>query len=128
MLIRKLLQIRKADAELPKEIRAALIESLFAPIASLIVGAVACSIVGAAVALRVGDQWIMVNSIAILAVGMLRVISAFLYKRYKEAERPLATKVWEHVYEYGAWGFSALLELLCWMRSPTPSMHPCKWL
>ncbi len=115
MLIRKLLQIRKADAELPKEIRAALIESLFAPIASLIVGAVACSIVGAAVALRVGDQWIMVNSIAILAVGMLRVISAFLYKRYKEAERPLATKVWEHVYEYGAWGFSALLGLLCWM-------------
>ena len=36
MLLRKLLQIRKADAELPKEIRAALIESLFAPIASLI--------------------------------------------------------------------------------------------
>jgi len=115
MLIRKLLQTRKADAELPKEIRAALIESLFAPIASLIVGAVACSIVGAAVALRVGDGWIMANSVAILAVGMLRVASALFYKRSKAADRLVATKVWEHVYEYGAWGFSALLGLLCWV-------------
>jgi diguanylate cyclase (GGDEF)-like protein len=115
MLIRKLLQTRKTDAELPKEVRAALIESLFAPIASLIVGAAACSIVGATVALRVGDAWIMANSIAILAVGMLRVVSAVLYKRSKEADRLVATKVWERVYEYGAWGFSALLGLLCWL-------------
>jgi diguanylate cyclase (GGDEF)-like protein len=115
MLIRKLLQTRKADAELPKEIRAALIESLFAPIASLILGAVACSIVGAAVALRVGDQWIMANSVAIFAVGMLRVASALFYKRYKEADKLAATRIWEHVYEYGAWGFSGLLGLLCWM-------------
>jgi diguanylate cyclase (GGDEF)-like protein len=115
MLITKLLQTRKADAELPKEIRAALIESLFAPIASLILGAVACSIVGAAVAMRVGDQWIMANSVAILAVGMVRVASALFYKRYKEADKLAATKIWEHVYEYGAWGFSALLGLLCWM-------------
>ncbi|MGC2715052.1 MAG: EAL domain-containing protein [Pseudolabrys sp.] len=115
MLIRKLLQTRKADAELPKEIRAALIESLFAPIASRMLGAGACSIVGAAVALRVGDQWIMANSVAIFAVGMLRVISALFYKRYKEADKLAATRIWEHVYEYGAWGFSALLGLLCWM-------------
>jgi diguanylate cyclase (GGDEF)-like protein len=121
MLIRKLLQTRKADAELPKEIRAALIESLFAPVASLIVGAVACSIIGAAVALRVGDQWMMANSIAILGVGMLRVASALFYKRYKEAQRQAATKIWEHVYEYGAWGFSALLGLLCW-QAITPSV------
>ena len=87
MLIRKLIQTRKADAELPKEIRTALIESLFAPIASLLVGAIACSIVGAAVALRVGDGWIMANSIAILAVGMVRVASALFYKRSKEADR-----------------------------------------
>ena len=50
MLIKKLFQTRKADAGLPTEIRAALIKSLFAPVASLVVGAVACSIIGAAVA------------------------------------------------------------------------------
>ena len=87
MLITKLLQTRRADAKLPTEIRAALVESLFAPIASLIVGAIACSIIGAAVALRVGDWWLMANSIAILAVGMLRVASAVLYRRYKNSQQ-----------------------------------------
>jgi diguanylate cyclase (GGDEF)-like protein/PAS domain S-box-containing protein len=115
MLIKKLLQTRKADAGLPTEIRAALIKSLFAPIASLIVGAVACSIIGAAVALRVGDPVIMAVSAAILAVGMLRVLSAVLYNKSKESQKITATKVWEHVYEYGAWGFAALLGLLCWL-------------
>ncbi len=115
MLIKKLLQTRKADAGLPTEIRAALIESLFAPIASLVVGAVACSIIGVAVALRVGDSWIMAVSIAILATGMLRVASALLYKKSKQSQRLTATKLWEHVYEYGAWAFAALLGLLCWM-------------
>ena len=115
MLITKLLQTRRADAELSTEIRAALVESLFAPIASLVVGAIACSIIGAAVALRVGDPWIMANSIAIFAVGMLRVASALLYRKYKKSNQLAATKLWERVYEYGAWGFSALLGLLCWL-------------
>ena len=115
MIIKKLIQTRRADAELSTEIRAALIESLFAPISSLIVGAVGCAIVGALVAARVGDPWIMANSIAILAVGMLRVASALLYRKCKSSNRIAATKVWERIYEYGAWGFSGLLGLLCWL-------------
>jgi len=115
MLIRKLLDTRKADAALPSEIRAALVESLFAPIASLIVGAVACAIVGVAVAARVGDPWIMANSIAIFAVGMLRVASAVLYKQSKRSQKLGVTKIWERIYEYGAWGFAGLLGLLCWL-------------
>src|SRR3569623_1771972 len=114
MLIRKLLQTRKADANLPTEIRAALVDALFAPIASLIVGAVACSIIGAAVAFRAGDPSLLAVSTTILAVGLIRVISAILYKRYKLIEHS-ATKFWELVYEYGAWAFSGLLGLLCWL-------------
>jgi diguanylate cyclase (GGDEF)-like protein len=115
MLISKLLQTRRTDAELPGEVRAALIESLFAPIASLIVGAIACSIVGAAVALRVGDRQIMAVSMAIFAVGMVRVASAILYKRSKLTGQDAITRRWEHVYEFGAWAFSALLGLLSWL-------------
>ena len=115
MLIKKLFQTRRADATLPSEIRAALIESLFAPIASLVVGAIACSIIGAAVAFRAGDLSLMFTSAAVLAVGMLRVASAILYSRSKAAENNAATKIWEHVYEYGAWTFSGLLGLLCWL-------------
>ena len=115
MLLKKLIQTRTADAELPSEIRAALVESLFAPIVSLVVGAVACSIVGGAVALRIGDHWIMANSIAIFAIGMLRVASAVFYKKYKESHRFTATRLWERTYEYGAWAFAALLGTLCWL-------------
>src|SRR5208283_5477899 len=115
MLIRKLIETRKADAGLASDIRAALIESLFAPIASLVVGAVACSIIGATVALRVGNDWLLANSFAIFAVGMLRVASALLYRKYKKSEQLAATKLWERVYEYGAWAFAAMLGLLCWL-------------
>ena len=115
MLLKKLFQTRKADANLPTEIRAALIESLFAPIASLVVGAIACSIIGAAIALRVGDDSLMITSAAILAIGILRVVSALLYRKSKKSEDAAATKFWEHVYEYGAWTFSGLLGLLCWL-------------
>ncbi|MDI1344516.1 MAG: EAL domain-containing protein [Pseudolabrys sp.] len=116
MLIKKLIQTREVDAELPPEIRAALIRSLFAPISSLTVGAINGSIIGLAVALSVGNQAIMANSIAIFAVGMLRVASAILYKRSKRTvDQPEITRRWERVYEAGAWGFSGLLGLLCWL-------------
>ncbi len=124
MLIKKLFETRKADASLATDIRAALIESLFAPIASLVFGAVGCSIIGGAVALRVGDRGIMAVSIALFAVGMLRVASAVLYRRNKA--RLADTKVWEHVYELGAWGFSGLLGLLCWLtitQTTDASLH-----
>ena len=113
MLLKKLIEIRRADAELPPEIRAALVKSLFAPISSLTVGAINCSIIGMVVALSVGNDAIMANSVAIFAVGMLRVVSAILYRRYKAADQPSITKTWERVYEAGAWAFSALLGVLC---------------
>ncbi|MCX7309748.1 MAG: hypothetical protein NTZ72_18125, partial [Afipia sp.] len=93
MIIKKLLQTRKADVELSTEIRAALIESLFAPVSSLVVGAVGCAIVGALVASRVGNHWIMATSIAIFTVGMSRVASTLLYRKYKKNNNPTATKL-----------------------------------
>ena len=115
MLIKRIIQTLRADAELPQEFRAALIKSLFAPIASLTTGAINCSIIGMAVALSVGNRAIMANSAAIFAVGMLRVASAMLYRRYEKAADQPAIKRWERVYEAGAWAFSGLLGLLCWL-------------
>jgi diguanylate cyclase (GGDEF)-like protein len=115
MLIRKLIEIRNADAELPPETRAALIHSLFAPISSLAIGAINGSIIGMAVALSVGNRAILADSIAILAVGTLRVVSAIFYRRSKHTHQVDAIRFWECAYEYGAWGFSGLLGLLCWL-------------
>lgn len=114
MLIKQLMQIRRADAELPNEVRAALVESLFAPIASLAIGAINCSIIGMLVAWNLNNQQIMLTSIAILAVGAMRVVSALFYRRAKNmAFRHV--RFWETSYEYGAWAFSGLLGLLCWL-------------
>lgn len=114
MLIKQLMQIRRADAELPNEVRAALVESLFAPIASLAIGAINCSIIGMLVAWNLNNQQIMLTSVAILAVGAMRVVSALFYRRSKNmAVRHV--RFWETSYEYGAWGFSGLLGLLCWL-------------
>src|SRR6476469_4706441 len=115
MFFKKLIQIRQADAELPPETRAALIHALFAPISSLAIGAINGSIIGMAVALSVGNRAILADSIAILAVGMVRVVSAIFYRRSKHTHQVDAIRFWECAYEYGAWGFSGLLGLLCWL-------------
>ncbi len=115
MLIKRFIQTLRADAKLPAEIRAALIESLFGPLVSMILGAVGCSVIGVAVALRVGGYWLMVNAVGLVAVGALRVASALLYRKYQKAEDLEATKRWERVYEYGAWGFAVFLGMLCWL-------------
>ena len=115
MLIKKLIEAGRADAALTTDIRAALIEALFTPIASLVVGAFACSIIAMVVTLRVGDDWLMANAVAILAVGMLRVVSALRYRKYKKSQQLGTPGVWERVFEFGAWSFAALLGLLCWL-------------
>ena len=68
---------------------------------------------GAAVAVR--SAILILANCAIFAIGMLRVASALLYKKSKQSEKLAATKLWEHVYEYGAWAFAALLGLLFWL-------------
>src|SRR5690348_10425890 len=115
MLIKRLIQSRNADAELPAEVRAEMVESLFAPVASLIAGAIGCSVIGAGVALQAANSNILLVSVALLAVGMLRVVSAFLYKRMRRDGRTTGVRIWEHVYESGAWVFAGLLGLLSWM-------------
>ena len=95
--------------------RAALVDSLFGPLPSLIIGAISCSIIGGFVALRAGDATIMATSAAILGVGAVRVASAIFYRRSVHGANPNATRMWEQTYKYGAWTFSALLGLLCWL-------------
>jgi diguanylate cyclase (GGDEF)-like protein len=126
MLIKKLIQTRSADAELPAEVRAGLVDSLFAPITSLIAGAVGCSIIGACVAMRASDGRIMAVSVALLLIGLMRVGSAVLYKRTRATGLPNATRIWERIYEFGAWVFATLLGLLCWMtmmQTDDASLH-----
>ena len=45
----------------------------------------------------------------------MRVASALFYRKYQKINHLAATKLWERLYEYGAWAFSGLLGLLCWL-------------
>ena len=55
----------------------------------------------------------MANSVAILLIGLGRVVSALLYRRSQR--RLTGTWLWERAYEYGAWAFSAALGTLCYL-------------
>jgi hypothetical protein len=124
MLVKKLIQTRNADADLPPEVRAGLVESLFGPITSLIAGALGCAVIGAGVALRAADGRILIVSAALLATGLLRVASALLYKSKRATGDISATRLWERIYEFGAWVFAALLGLLCWMTLTHSHLGP----
>jgi diguanylate cyclase (GGDEF)-like protein len=126
MLIRKLLAIRKSDKELPRELKEALVDSLFAPFTSLLTGALAGGVIGAAVSWRSQDIGIFLCSLAVFAVGVARVVSARIYRRHREAGRLEAVGRWEKIYECGAWAFSGMLGLMCFvsvLRSSDASIH-----
>jgi diguanylate cyclase (GGDEF)-like protein len=112
MLLNKALAVRRADAQLPQDVRAALVDALYLPVAPLAVGALSGAIISAMVAVRADDPWLFACSIAIWVVGIARIASAFVYKRCRDAADFTRVRRWERVYTAGAWCFAALLGLL----------------
>ncbi len=126
MLITKLAQTRKIDRELSRDVRSALVESLYAPFASLVVGAISGVIVGLMASYRAADPWLVACSAAIFLIGVARVVSAMMYRRYKPGLSPDEVRRWERIYEVGAWSYSALLGLMCFLaihRSEDAAVH-----
>jgi diguanylate cyclase (GGDEF)-like protein len=112
MLLNKALAVRRADAQLPQDVRAALVDSLYLPVAPLAVGALSGAIISAMVATRANDPWLFACCLAIWLVGLSRVASAFLYKRRRDATDFRRVRRWERIYTAAAWSFAALLGLL----------------
>jgi diguanylate cyclase (GGDEF)-like protein len=112
-MFRKLLTVGRLDAELPREVRAALIASLFAPFGSLIVGAVSGAVIGVMVSQRADDPWLTACAFAICLVAIGRIVSAYAYRRYARPDEPGFETRWERIYEIGAWSYSGLLGVLC---------------
>ncbi|HEX2727133.1 MAG TPA: hypothetical protein VHN20_15040, partial [Beijerinckiaceae bacterium] len=103
MLLNKALAVRRADAQLPQDIRAALVDSLYLPVAPLAAGAIAGAIVSAMVAFRANDPWLFACCLALWLVGFGRIASAFLYKRQRDATDFRRARRWERIYTAGAW-------------------------
>ena len=105
----KLRHLAASESSLARQVRAALVSTLYASPASLAVGAIAGSTVAATIAYVSGSMTLIVFSIAIHVVGILRIASAFIYKWIGAKKAEPQRLYWERVYEIGAWLYASLL-------------------
>jgi diguanylate cyclase (GGDEF)-like protein len=126
MLLRKLLDAPRLDAELPLEVRQALVHALYAPFSSLVVGAVSGGVIGLIASYRAGDLWLTLCSLALCLVGAGRVFAARAYLAGSPPQSRDAILRWERIYQIGAGGFSGLLGALACLalaRSSDLAVH-----
>jgi diguanylate cyclase (GGDEF)-like protein len=115
MLLRKLIELRKLDHELPVEVKKALVDQLYGPFRSLVVGAVSGSLIAVAVAYRAEDFWLTLTAVLLTLVGAGRIVSARLYFVRTDPGALATVRRWERIYAIGAALFAGLLGLLAFL-------------
>jgi diguanylate cyclase (GGDEF)-like protein len=113
-LIVRLKHLRYSDHRITAQVRAVLVESLYASPQSLILGALTSGAIAAVVSAASGDHWLIGCAILIGVVGLIRIIDATRLYRQELAEgakgRGSAGRH-ELLYRLGALSFSGLLGL-----------------
>lgn len=105
----KLRHLAASESSLARQVRGALVRTLYTSPTSLIVGAIAGSTVAATIAYMTSNLALLICSITIHIVGLLRIASAFIYKRIGVGEMETQRIHWERLYEIGAWFYASLL-------------------
>lgn len=105
----KLRHLAASESSLARQVRAALVSTLYASPASLAIGAIAGSVTAACIAYVSGSLALLICSIAIHLVGVLRIASAIIYLRSEHGDSAREQLYWEHIYEVGAWLYASLL-------------------
>ncbi|NNC71927.1 MAG: EAL domain-containing protein [Sphingomonadaceae bacterium] len=111
----KLKHLAASETSLARQVRSALVGTLFASPASLIVGALTCSFTAGTIAWASGSFALLLCSIAIHVVGILRVVCYVAYLRAGEDDVRQDKVYWERLYEIGAWLYSSLLGMLAFL-------------
>ena len=99
----KLRHLAASESSLARQVRAALVSTLYTSPASLAIGAIAGSVTAACIAYVTGSLALLICSIAIHLVGVLRIASAIIYLRGEAKGSPREQLHWERIYEIGAW-------------------------
>jgi len=107
-LISRLARHTAQDAD----VRRSLVETLYASPASLTIGAVTGTAVGIVIANLSQDPTIDAIVAAVCIVAALRVVTAIFFHRQLVRGTAVASRVWELVYELGAWAYAGLLGLM----------------
>ncbi|BAV64392.1 putative bifunctional diguanylate cyclase/phosphodiesterase [Sphingobium cloacae] len=92
--------------------RRSLVETLYASPASLTIGAATGTAVGIVISSLSHDPMIDVIVAAVCIVATLRVVTAIFFHRQLMRGTAVASRLWELVYELGAWAYAGLLGLM----------------
>ncbi|MGP1353414.1 MAG: putative bifunctional diguanylate cyclase/phosphodiesterase [Parasphingopyxis sp.] len=105
----KLRHLAASESSLARQVRAALVSTLYTSPGSLAIGAIAGSVTAACIAYVSGSLALLICSIAIHLVGVLRIASAIIYLRSEHGDSAREQLYWERIYEVGAWLYASLL-------------------
>ncbi|KQN93203.1 hypothetical protein ASE95_07710 [Sphingomonas sp. Leaf231] len=103
-------QLRQSDHGITEQVRAVLVESLYASPQSLVIGALTSTTIAGVVAHAAHDAWLAVCAALIGIVGAVRIIDAFRPHR-RGGACPAALRRHELEYRFGALAYSGLLGL-----------------
>ncbi len=115
-LVRQVAALGAEDAALSPAVRQALVDSLYAPFRSLVVGAISGIVIATTVAIWSRDLSLAIVALAIGAVGFARIRLARSYLQ-SAALTPAQSARWERAYAAGAFGFASLLGLLAFLTA-----------
>ncbi len=111
-------RIDQASAEPPPtEILAALVDDLYAPVASFASGAVTVALVGGIAASRTGNPLLTLLTVCTVAVAVARLVVTLEYRNSRPAisRNAAALGRWERWFATGAWAYAACIGGLCFV-------------
>jgi diguanylate cyclase (GGDEF)-like protein len=103
---------RLPKTKLPADIHAALVETLFGTISSFVFGMIGGLLVPVVAWARTRDPIFMVGTIALVMLGVLRMMVFYAFTQKSAQERQEQAELWERLYAVGAVGFMAGVGLL----------------
>ena len=124
MVFRKLIP-QTNSKELEADVRRALVDTLYASLMSLTIGAISATVMSGTIAYFSNNKLLYSSSLAITVIGIIRIISFWRFRKDKSA-KSYNNLYWEKLYEIGAWIFSALLGInafLTILLTPNIMLH-----
>jgi diguanylate cyclase (GGDEF)-like protein len=109
-------RIRTDDTELAAAVRIALIKALYSSHLSLIIGTTVGLAISAIVAWYCPSPWIYATGALISGTGLLRVLS---FGMFKPGAADANAKVWERIYETGAFAYALFVGQLTFLTFVT---------
>jgi diguanylate cyclase (GGDEF)-like protein len=101
----------------PTDVFAALIDDLYAPLASFVIGATASTAVCGVTAWRTGNAWLTVLAVSMVVIAAVRVVITLDYRKHQPTIGGDAAALcrWERWYEIGASVYAACLGGACFV-------------